>query len=236
MIEEADFQKTGNAAIDLCVFVEKLCLGKKHREEANKLTHNVLNLIKQTGKIKEEPLTKGNEIKKKLRIQFWRAEKALSMQILEQEGEFEASTHVRLSYSNPWIESQYIFLIGKQADFDKHVSTMRFNNNKERDEYLNNVIRWISEEQFGKNNEEMLKPGELKIGEMCEVRNGESEKWRQSKLITILPEKYDERFIVEVEDHPTEHYSWTYARPIVKRIEPKIEECGQLVTYTWEEK
>ena len=52
MIEEADFQKIGNAAIDLCVFVEKLRLGKKHREEANKLNHNVLNLIKQTGKIK----------------------------------------------------------------------------------------------------------------------------------------------------------------------------------------
>lgn len=61
MIEEADFQKVGNAAIDLCVFVEKLRLGKKHREEANKLTHNVLNLIKQTGKIKEEPLTKGRK-------------------------------------------------------------------------------------------------------------------------------------------------------------------------------
>lgn len=85
MIEEADFQKIGNAAIDLCVFVEKLRLGKKHREEANKLTHNVLNLIKQTGKIKEEPLTKGKKMKK-LKIQFWKADKALAMQILEQEG------------------------------------------------------------------------------------------------------------------------------------------------------
>lgn len=70
------------------------------------------------------------------------------MQILEQEGEFKASTHVRLSYSDPWFESQYIFLIGKQADFDKHVSTMRFNNNEERDAYLKKVVHWISEEQF----------------------------------------------------------------------------------------
>lgn len=54
MIEEADFQKIGNAAIDLCVFVEKLRLGDKHREEADKLTHNVLNLIKQTGKIEDK--------------------------------------------------------------------------------------------------------------------------------------------------------------------------------------
>jgi hypothetical protein len=43
MIEEADFQKIGNAAIDLCVFVEKLRLGKK------------------------------------LKIQFWRAERAQAM-------------------------------------------------------------------------------------------------------------------------------------------------------------
>ena len=87
MIEEADFQKIGNATIDLCVFVDKLRLGKKHRAEANKLTHNVLNLIKQTGEIEEkEPLTKGNKMRKKLKIQFWRAEKSLAMQILEQDG------------------------------------------------------------------------------------------------------------------------------------------------------
>lgn len=63
MIDEADFQEIGNATIDLCVFVDKLRLGEKHREEADKLTHNVLNLIKQTGKIKEEPLTKGNKLR-----------------------------------------------------------------------------------------------------------------------------------------------------------------------------
>lgn len=68
MIEEADFQKIGNAAIDLCVFVEKLRLGEKHRKEADKLTHNILNLIRQTGKMKEkEPLAKGNKMSKKLK-------------------------------------------------------------------------------------------------------------------------------------------------------------------------
>lgn len=50
MIEEADFQKIGNAAIDLCVFVEKLRLGEKHRAEADKLTHNVLNGKNLNGK------------------------------------------------------------------------------------------------------------------------------------------------------------------------------------------
>ena len=54
MIEEADFQKIGNAAIDLCVFVDKLPLGGKHRAEADKLTHNVLNLMERTGKIEDK--------------------------------------------------------------------------------------------------------------------------------------------------------------------------------------
>ena len=34
---------------------------------------------------------------KKLKIRFVKFEKALAMQILEQEGEFKSSTHVRLS-------------------------------------------------------------------------------------------------------------------------------------------
>lgn len=34
---------------------------------------------------------------KKLKIRFVKFEKVLAMQILEQEGEFKASTHVRLS-------------------------------------------------------------------------------------------------------------------------------------------
>lgn len=33
----------------------------------------------------------------------------------------------------------------------------------------------------------------------------------------------------------TEELSWDCARPI-GRTEPKIEECGQLITYAWEEK
>lgn len=53
MIEEAGFQKIGNAAIDLCVFVDKLRLGEKHKAEADKLARNILNLIKQTEKLKK---------------------------------------------------------------------------------------------------------------------------------------------------------------------------------------
>lgn len=71
---------------------------------------------------------------------------------------------------------------------------------------------------------------------MCEVRNSESSKWEKRKLIAVLPEQYEKRFITEMKDYTTEHYSWRYARTITKRIEPKIEECGNVVRYTREEK
>lgn len=228
MIEEADFQKIGNAAIDLCVFVEKLRLGKKHREEANKLTHNVLNLIKQTGKIKEEPLTKGNKMKK-LKIQFWKAERALAMQILEQEGlpKHKYKGFVKTERS-PSLDSKEMWLRGSETTYDSYIDSIRFETNTERDEYLQKAVNSITDELF-------VEGGELKIGEMCEVRDDEDDDWEKRKLLAILPEKYDKRFIVEKEEYPYEHSSWDCARPILKRTVPTIEECGNVITYTWGE-
>lgn len=230
MIEEADFQKIGNAAIDLCVFVEKLRLGEEHREEANKLTHNVLNLIKQTGKMEEkEPLTKGNKMRKKLKIQFWKAENALAMQIIEQEGlpklKKDGIVHIT---DAPWFYSTGIGLRGCIRSTDWKISVIQLDTNAERDAHLQKIVAAITDELFTE--------GELKIGEMCEVRNDEDNTWKKRKLIAILPEQYNRRFIAETEDCPDEHSSWDCARPITKRTEPTVEECGQLVTYTWEEK
>lgn len=234
MIDEADFQKIGNAAIDLCVFVEKLRLGKKHREEANKLTHNVLNLIKQTGKIKEEPLTKGKKMKK-LKIQLWKAQKALAMQILEQEGLPSCKEVGKvLILTQPALYAYDIALRGRAKWNNLSIPCIGFNTNVERDEYLQESVTAITDELF--TDELFTGEGELKIGEMCEVKDDDSERWKKRKLLAILPEKYDARFIVEAGDCPTEHSSWDCARPIAKRIEPIVEECGQLVTYTWEEK
>lgn len=230
MIDEADFQEIGNAAIDLCAFVDKLCLREKHRAEADKLTHNILNLIKQTGKMKEkELLAKGNKMKK-LKIQFWKADKALAMQILEQEGlpyrKNEGLVHID---SFPWLYKTAIELRGEDISRNSDIVWIAFDTQYELNIYLNWAIKAITEELF-------TVGGELKIGEMCEVKDDEDDNWQKRKLIAILPKQYDERFIVETEDYPTEHSSWDCARPIAKRTEPTVEECGQLVTYIWEEK
>lgn len=188
MIDEADFQKIGNAAIDLCVFVDKLRLGEKHREEANKLTHNVLNLIKQTGKIKEEPLTKGNKMKKKLKIQFWKAEKALAMQILEQEGlpKEKEKGHIRIVLQ-PDLLTETLYLRGKEHEYNLCILSIDFNSNSARDAYLQKAVNAITDELF-------TGEGELKVGEMCEVRDDEDEQWKKRKLLAILSKEYKNPF------------------------------------------
>lgn len=165
---------------------------------------------------------------KKLKIRFVKFEKALTMQILEQEGSFRNSAHIQIGI--PELYRDRIYLCDKDERYNLNISVIYFYANANRDEYLNKVIRWISEEQFTEDS------GELKVGEMCEVKYDESNSWEKRKLIAILPEQYNGRFIVEYIYDSTSYLGLNYARPITKRAEPKIEECGQLITYTWEEK
>lgn len=161
---------------------------------------------------------------KKMKIRFWRAEKALAMQILEQEGSFCDSEHVGTGF--PELCRDRIYLCDEDLRGNLNISVTHFDTNAERDEYLKNVIRWISEEQFGEDNEEMLKSGEL-----CEVRDCAYDEWEKRKLITILPKRFENRYIVEI-DCGNGWTGFMCARPIGRQIEPKID--GDI--YTWEEK
>ena len=167
---------------------------------------------------------------KKLKIQFWKAEKALAMQILEQEGlpscKEDGFVHIN---DSPWVYRDKIDLRGYDSQNDLDVEKVKFDTNAERDAYLEKIVNSITDELF-------TDKGELRVGEMCEVWNLDLKKWQERKLLAILPENYEERFIVANLCYPNRYVPFSDARPIVKRIEPKIEECGQLVTYTWEEK
>ena len=166
---------------------------------------------------------------KKLKIQFWKAERTLAMQILEQEGlpKEKMEGEIRISGA-PELRDDNVFLRGDCSSENSNIGWITFNTQYDLNAYLYWAVNAITDELF-------TGEGELKVGEMCEVRDGENENWRKSKLIAILPEEYDERFIAEWKDYPIRHKGWNYARP-VGRTEPKIEECGQLITYTWEEK
>ena len=166
---------------------------------------------------------------KKLKIQFWKAEKTLAMQILEQKGlpERKDEGDVRLwGYSALF---KAAIALGGIDGFDLNIAHNEFDTNAERDAYLQKAVNAITDELFTDGRE-------LKVGEMCEVKDYDDKRWEERKLIAILPEQYNGRFIVEVKDYPTMHASWDCARPIAKRTEPTIEECGQLITYTWEKK
>lgn len=164
---------------------------------------------------------------KKLKIQFWKAENALAMQILEQEGLPSCKEEgFALIWEQPALYEYSIDLRGRAKWANLRIPCVEFNNNTERDEYLQKSINAITEELFSSE-------GKLKIGEMCEVSD-DGVSWHKYRLLAILPDRYEMRFIIE-----NGTLSWrtcTYARTITKRTEPTVEECGQLVTYTWEEK
>lgn len=81
---------------------------------------------------------------KKLKIRFTKFENALAMQILEQEGSFRDSEHVCTGF--PELCCDRIYLCDKEERGNLGVFVRSFEANAERDEYLKNVIRWISEE------------------------------------------------------------------------------------------
>ena len=165
-------------------------------------------------------------MKKKLKIQFWKAEKALAMQILEQKGlpERKDEGNVRI-WGYTALFKDAIVLDGIDG-FDLNIAHNEFDTNAERDAYLRKVVNAITDELF-------TYGGELKIGEMCEVSD-DGKSWLNRKLLAILPKDYYSWFIAG--DDYGNWNSWNHARPIAKRTEPTVEECGQLITYTWEEK
>lgn len=164
---------------------------------------------------------------KRLKIQFWKAEQVLAMQILEQEGlpRYKEEGFTRI-WDQPALYENNIDLRGRAKWANLNIPCVEFDTNAERDEYLQKAVNAITDELF-------TVEGELKVGEMCEVSD-DGVSWYKYRLLAILPDRYEMRFIVE-----NGTLSWctcTYARPIAKRIEPKIEESGNIVTYTWEEK
>lgn len=163
---------------------------------------------------------------KKLKIKFIVGDRLLKMQVLEFSGlySFQPGGFIRQGFAS--YLGKDIVALGTPGVVE---TTRYFESTAARKEYLVNIVTSITNELF-------TVEGELKVGEMCEVQDGEFERWEKRKLIAVLPKQYEKRFITEMKNYPYEHSSWDCARPIAKRIEPKIEECGNVITATWEEK
>lgn len=163
-------------------------------------------------------------MKKKLVIRFVKFEYALAMQVLEMEGEFSDSEHVKIGDTRFCYDSCTIaphFYIAK----NNLVGVGYFGKNEQRDEYLNNVVKWISEEQFATG-------GKLEIGKPCMVslfEGLEKEDWEISRLLAILPRPIENRYITQSEASKRMFAAWPCARPLAF-VRPKID--GDI--YTWE--
>lgn len=100
-------------------------------------------------------------MKKVLKIRFVKFECALAMQVLEMTGKFSDSPvglngnipHTQIGA--PCLNDDSVWLCPIQV-----VETRLFESNTARDEYLNKVIKWISEEQFTAGRK-------FEIGELC---------------------------------------------------------------------
>lgn len=164
-------------------------------------------------------------MKKVLKIKFVKFECYLVAQQLEMTGNehFTPSEHVALSTSGIDFAGAAIWL-SRSCNFN--IGVRCFNHNAERDEYLDKVIKWISEEQFATG-------GKLEIGKECMVSlfdDIDGEDWVMGILLAILPEHIRRRYIIQNKNDKGLATSWEYARPLASFVRPKID--GDV--YTWE--
>lgn len=161
----------------------------------------------------------------KLVIKFIKLERALGAQQLE----IKASNNLDNKY-----EDNHVIFHQNGIDFadeavwisksnSPRVAVRMFDSNDERDKYLDKVVKWISKEQFATS-------GKLEVGKLCEV-SSDGIHWdlRKRKLLAVLPENYDDRFITQLVDNEDEWIGWQCARPVNSCVQPTID--GDI--YTW---
>lgn len=159
-------------------------------------------------------------MKKKLKIRFVKFERALVMQVLEQKGEFKNTEHV-LVEDAPYLITGAVFLRGFDRSLDLRVcDTHIFTSNKARDQILEQIIYWISKEQF-------RLPGKLEIGKNCEVSD-DGEVWLTRIFAGKCAAQLGEPRFLEL-NNPVSLTRWKYARPIASCVQPQID--GDV--YTW---
>ena len=167
-------------------------------------------------------------MKKVLKLRIAKFDAALAAQLLKAEGFNwlnDDSFHISIYNNGGFVLRREGITISlkKYNTF----SSLSFEDNAERDKYLKNVIKWISEEQFPTTD------GKLEVGKTCYIspfKQRPHDKWLKGKLLAILPARIEGRYIIEDSDHPDGFSGWKCARPINPCIQPKIKND----VYTWE--
>lgn len=165
---------------------------------------------------------------KKLKIKFWRTERALVMQVVEQEGlpEHKVDGFVNI-VTIPVIYKDTIYLRGDCHRGDFNISGVSFKTNADRDANLNKITQSITDELF-------TGTGKLKVGDMCMMSDNDF--FWEKRIFAGKSAKQlglEKRFLA-VSNNNNFLTRFAYAKPLPKRTEPKVEENGEIITYTWE--
>lgn len=158
---------------------------------------------------------------KKLVIRFAKFENALVAQQLEIAGKelFTPSKHVVLSGFGIDFADDAVWL---SRSCDLNIGARLFYHNDERDRFLNKVVKWISTEQFSSLEE-------FEVGKLYAFKYKKDNPVKFfGRLLTILPENVESRYIVEAPFLKKGWEAFEVACP--PYVSPKIE--GDL--YTWE--
>lgn len=161
---------------------------------------------------------------KKLKLRIAKFDRLLVVEQLERDGEWEASEHVSPNDEHEFYINEYEIYIGKTPNKAPN-DILNFCNNQERDEYAANLVKWITEEQFGG-------AGKLEIGKRCLVRDYEDAEWEENIYAGKLSHNIrdgDALFLTESDMSRTHFVSWKYAKPL-NYAQPTID--GEI--YTWE--
>lgn len=159
---------------------------------------------------------------KKLKLRIAKFDRMLVVEQLELEGKIRSTAHIK-AWDNLGILTGSIFL---RESSIKHKSSdcLRFDNDTERDAYLQKVLGWITDELFGG-------ARKLEIGKECLVSDdgeGWSERIYAGKVAKQLG--MDKRYLTHSESEEDVFLRWRYAKPINDSL--KIDD----EIYTWENK
>ena len=160
---------------------------------------------------------------KKLKIRIVKFERAIAIQVLEQEGYFARHEHIK-SIDSVEIKGDALYLRGSNPYEDYAIGQRSFRSNEVRDKFIQDLLNWISEEQFSTD-------VKVVIGETCLVSNFPDEDcmWVERKLLGILPKNYSKPYITENINDENKISFWKEAKPLNKY---KFTADGEI--YTWE--
>lgn len=156
---------------------------------------------------------------KKLKLRIAKFDRLLVVEQLERTGEWKNSEHAYIQ-GDLFLFTGAIELQGKIED--RSANYREFSDNAKRDEYAANLIKWISEEQFGG-------VGKLEVGKMCDVSD-DGKTWTQRIYAGKVDKHFGEekRFLAFYDLNNYTFGRWEYAKP--------SDDCLKIDgdVYTWE--